>query len=90
MRHLGYSFPLVPAPADQATLVGSVNADDHRPGCLPRSLEDAFGPGQRSSTARLFVEMPRRQQVEEAAVIAASALAGLFVIALLIFERIAS
>lgn len=90
MKRLGYSFPLVPAPTGQPTLVGTVNADDHRPGRLPRSLEDAFGPGQRSSTVRLFVEVPRRQQVEEAAVIVASALAGLFVIALLIFERIAS
>jgi hypothetical protein len=90
VKHFGYSFPLVPAPADQPTLVGTVNADDHRPGRLPRSLEDAFGPGQRSSTVRLFVEVPRRQQIEEAAVIVASALAGLFVIALLIFERIAS
>ncbi len=85
-----YSFPLVPAPADQPTLVGTVNADDHRAGRMPRSLEDAFGPGQRSSTARLYVEIPRRQQLEEKAVIAASAAAGVFVIALLIFERIAS
>ncbi len=85
-----YSFPLVPAPADQPTLVGTVNADDHRAGRIPRSLEDAFGPGQRSSTARLYVEIPRRQQLEEKAVIAASAAAGVFVIALLIFERIAS
>ena len=90
MKCPGYSFPLVPAPGGQPTVVGTVNADDHRPGLLPRSLEEAFGPGQRSSTARLFVEVPRRQQVEEAAVIVASALAGLFVIALLIFERIAS
>ena len=90
MKRLGYSFPLVPVPTGQPTLVGTVNADDHRPGRLPRSLEDAFGPGQRSSTVRLFVEVPRRQQVEEAAVIVASALASLFVIALLIFERIAS
>lgn len=85
-----YRFPLVPAPADQPTLVGTVNADDHRAGRMPRSLEDAFGPGQRSSTARLYVEIPRRQQLEEKAVIAASAAAGVFVIALLIFERIAS
>lgn len=90
MKCPGHSFPLVPAPASQLTLVGTVNADDHRPGLLPRSLEEAFGPGQRSSSVRLFIAVPRRQQIEEAVVIAASALAGLFVIALLIFERIAS
>ncbi|WP_431106676.1 hypothetical protein [Variovorax paradoxus] len=90
MNGPNYAFPLVPAPADQPTLVGTVNADDHRPGLLPRSLEDAFGPGQRSSSVRLHIAVPRRQQVEEAVVIAASALAGLFVIALLFYERIAS
>ena len=90
MRRPGYSFPLVPALADQPTLVGTVNADDHRPGLLPRSLEEAFGPGQRSSSVRLYIAVPRRQQAEEAVVIVASALAGLFVIARLIYERIAS
>jgi len=90
MKRPGYSFPLVPAPADQPTLVGSVNADDHRPGRMPRSLEDAFGPGQRSSTTRLYIEVPRRQRISETVATAVSVLAGLFVIALLIYERIAS
>lgn len=90
MKRPGYSFPLVTAPADQPTLVGTVNADDHRPGCMPRSLEEAFGPGQRSSTTRLYVAIPRRQRIGEAVATAVSVLAGLFVIALLIYERISS
>ena len=68
----------------------TVNADDHRPGRMPRSLEDAFGPGQRPSTTRLYIEVPRRQRISETVATAVSVLAGLFVIALLISERIAS
>ena len=90
MKRPGYSFPLVPAPADQPTLVGTVNADDHRPGRMPRSLEEAFGPGQRSSNTRLYIAIPRQRRIGEAVATAASVLASLFVIALLIYERIAS
>ena len=91
MKRLGYSFPLVPPREDGSSFVGTVNADDHRPGLMPRTLEQAFGPGQRSSTVALHIVVPRRQHLfDKAAAIASALVACLSVLALLIFERIAS
>lgn len=87
-HHTSYLFPLVPPNSDKSAFVGTVNADDHRPGLMPRTLEQAFGPGQRSSTTPLHIVVPRSQHIADKAVVLASALAGVFVLALLFLERI--
>jgi len=81
-------WPLVHAA--QPERMPAVDAGHHRTKKVPRSLEDAFGPSVRSSTAPLHIQIPNRQRITDRAVTVASALAGLFVIALLIAERIAS
>ncbi|MDR6453927.1 hypothetical protein [Variovorax paradoxus] len=69
--------------------VGAVDATHERVTPCPRTLEQAFGP---ASDSGVLVPMDADKPLHpsEKLVTRASALAGLFVIALLIFERIAS
>ena len=69
--------------------VGAVDATSERITPCPRTLEQAFGPAS-DYGALVPMDAEKPMHASEKLVTRASALAGLFVIALLIFERIAS